>query len=128
MSSKTNTRPTPEAGKKSKRKSGAKTKGRKASKKEKKTRIKLVDSAANLVVKTPDAPAEGVKSGAYIRELLKTEEYTAAEILAGVHANYEDSKAKRSDISFQMNKLRKDGKKVRTLRQLKDGTRKLLDF
>jgi hypothetical protein len=51
---------------------------------------------------------EGEGSGAYIRRLLKAGFVDTAAILKAVHAQFEGSKAKASDVSWNKGKLKKD--------------------
>lgn len=57
-------------------------------------------------------PKEGVGSGAFMRWLLMTGEWTSAGILRLVHENYPASVATMSDVSYNRNRLKKDGQAI----------------
>lgn len=62
-------------------------------------------------------PRPGVGSGAFIRWLLMTGQFTTEEILKMVHDNYPGSKAGPSDVSWNRGKLRKAGATVPEVRR-----------
>jgi hypothetical protein len=73
-------------------------------------------------------PKEGVGSGKFIKLLLDMERWTTEEIVAAVKTHYPESKATGADVAYHRGEMRAAGRMVGTVRQLQDGTRKIMPY